>query len=289
MVSSHLSKNLTKVEEIMGKLDFALLESSDNLNAKFVTRAEWKSISDPIKQLPGPVIDSSCNSICNVCLTSLLKHKVPKNALARGLIGAVPEVLSSLSFAEKILIARVRTSRYVVRVSSGLYKMSGNAIAFSIPMPKVYKELPPPRDELDEVLAFIFTAPTQPVEAQLRKVPLLVSHRKVSNALEWLKLNHAEYKDLIVSQKNLLTYEDNKIPVGITYQKCQRLDGAEPNNGKAMKLCQTMTSLEVTVTTRRNGVCARINIRSTQESRTRSKLRYMGLPSTHIYTTRRKA
>ncbi len=48
---------------------------------------------------------------------------------------------------------------------------------------------------------------------------------------------------------------------------CQRLDGAEPNNGKAMKLCQTMTSLEVTVTTRRNGVCARINIRSTQESR----------------------
>ncbi len=48
---------------------------------------------------------------------------------------------------------------------------------------------------------------------------------------------------------------------------CQRLDGAEPNNGKAMKLCQTMTSLEVTVTTRRNKVCARINIRSTQESR----------------------
>ncbi len=29
----------------------------------------------------------------------------------------------------------------------------------------------------------------------------------------------AEYKDLVVSQKNLLTYEDNKIPVGITYQK----------------------------------------------------------------------
>ncbi len=137
-------KDLTKVEDIKEKFDFSLLECSDNLDANFVTRAERKSFSDPIKQLPGPVIDPSCDRICNICLTSLLKRKVPRNALARGLwIGAVPEVLSSLSFAEKILIARVRTSRYVVRVSSGLYKMSGNAIAFSIPMPKVYKELPP--------------------------------------------------------------------------------------------------------------------------------------------------
>lgn len=171
-------KDLVKVEEVKGKIDFSLLDESHHINESSVTRAERKHADDPIQPVTGPVLDTSCDSICNECLKALLKHKVPKMALAKGLwIGNVPDELRNLSFAEKLLISRVRTNRYVVRVSSGLYKLSANTIAFSIPTPKIYNELPPTRDELDEVLAFIFTAPTQPVEEELRKVPLLVSHK----------------------------------------------------------------------------------------------------------------
>lgn len=199
---------------------------------------ERKSLDEPIKSLPGPVVDPSCDSICNDCLKSLQKRKVPKYALARGLwVGPVPDVLTCLTFAEKLLVARVRTSRYVVRVASGLYRLSGNAIAFSIPTPKIYKELPPPRDELDEVLAFIFTAPVKPLEEQMKNVPLFVSHKRVWNALEWLKLNHGDYADLVLSEKNMKTYEDNKIAVPVVYQKADS-DGNKNPESTAVHDCE---------------------------------------------------
>lgn len=33
------------------------------------------------------------------------------------------------------------------------------------PIPKVYKTLPPPIEEMDDVLAFIYTGPCQPTKA----------------------------------------------------------------------------------------------------------------------------
>lgn len=215
-----LHKDLTKVSDLENKINFDLLDRSHCFDEEMVTRMEHKSEDDPVKPLPGPVLDTTCDSICTPCLTSLRKHKMPKNALARGLwVGQVPEELSCLTFAEKLLVARVRTNRYIVRVSSGLHKMSGNAIAYSMPVAKVYKELPPPREEFDEVLAFIFTAPVQPTSEKLKKIPLLVSHKRVYRALRWLKLNNIHYADLTISKKNLETYEDNQIPVPITFQK----------------------------------------------------------------------
>jgi hypothetical protein len=34
--------------------------------------------------------------------------------------------------------------------------MTANAISFANPIPKVYKTLPPPIEEMDDVLAFIY-------------------------------------------------------------------------------------------------------------------------------------
>ncbi|KZT18001.1 hypothetical protein NEOLEDRAFT_1042070, partial [Neolentinus lepideus HHB14362 ss-1] len=66
--------------------------------------------------------------------------------------------------------------------------------------------LPPPRSELDEVLAFIYTGPTQPTENDFKRTPLLVSHKRVSAALEWLKLNHEGYFDIDISYDNIKSY-----------------------------------------------------------------------------------
>ena len=84
-------------------------------------------------------------------------------ALANDLwIGNVPEELQGLTYAEKLLIARVRHNRCVIRVTGGVHKMKANAITFANPTPKVYNVLPPPLEEMDEVLAFIYTGPCRP-------------------------------------------------------------------------------------------------------------------------------
>lgn len=44
----------------------------------------------------------------------------------------------------------------------GMQKMKANVIAFESPVAKVYHELPPPREDLDDILAILFTGPCKP-------------------------------------------------------------------------------------------------------------------------------
>jgi hypothetical protein len=97
--------------------------------------------------------------------------------------------------------------------------MRANAISFQNPIPKLYKVLPPPLEELDQVLACIFTGPCQPTEKDIQRTPLLVRRKQVEKALEWLKLNHIDYHDIELSEDNLHRYPENGTPVVIDY--CQ--------------------------------------------------------------------
>ena len=123
--------------------------------------------------------------------------KIPKNALASGLwVGDVPSVLSELRFVERLLIAKVQHNVCFVKVASGQRKLVSHVIAFESPVRKVYNRLPPPREDLDDVLAILFTGPVRPMKEQYLCTPLLVRHNAVIRALEWLKLNHIDYRDL---------------------------------------------------------------------------------------------
>jgi hypothetical protein len=185
-----------------------------------VTRKERSSIEEPVEDMGGPVIESTLDNICKLCYRSMVRGKVPNNALANGKwIGKIPEQLLKLSFAEKLLISRVRHNYCVVRVSSGMHKMRANAISFANPIPKVYDILPPPLKELDDVLAFIFTGPCKPTEDDFKRTPLLVRRNKVKAALEWLKLNHCDYYDLEISIRNLNEYPEYGVPVIVDYRK----------------------------------------------------------------------
>ena len=75
----------------------------------------------------------------------------------------------------------------------------------------------PPISDVDDVLAFIFCGPCRPSPEDLERTPLLVRRKKVSDALEWLKLNHADYHDLDISQDNLKEYPENGPPVVVAY------------------------------------------------------------------------
>ena len=183
------------------------------------TRKERKIPMEPISELDGPAIDTSCHCICISCKDKVRHKKMPKVALARGLwLGEVPNELQQLSFTEKLLIGKVRHNRCVVRVAKGMHKMIANAVAFEHPMQKIYTVLPPPIEEMDELLAFIFTGPCQPTTDDFHRIPLLVRRNKVAKALEWLKLNHQDYADLEISYKNLESYPEDTPPVVINYR-----------------------------------------------------------------------
>ena len=185
-----------------------------------VTRRERIFSSDPFEELSGPILAEGCDKICVDCETALVNKKVPKNALAlHNWVGEVPPQLRDLTFAERIMIARVRHNRCVIRVNSGRMKMNANVIMFSQPVLKVYNKLPPSRDEMHEILAFIFTGSAHPTQEDFDRTPLLVRRCKVLAALEWLKLNHELYIDLEISRENLETYAERDIPVTVDFRR----------------------------------------------------------------------
>ena len=118
-----------------------------------------------------------------------------------------------------MMIARVCHNRVIVRILSGQVKMIANVIIFSNQTLLVYRMLPPSRDKIKEVLAFIFTGSAQSTDDDFKRTPFLVRREKVSNALDWLKLNHSDCKDLEISTANLASYPLCGVPIIVDYKK----------------------------------------------------------------------
>ncbi|KAJ7445309.1 hypothetical protein FB451DRAFT_1055673, partial [Mycena latifolia] len=209
---------LTPITELSPLADFQ--GNLDILHAEGVTRKERYRMDDPIEDLDGPVLAEDCTQLCVECEGALVKSKLPSNALSKHCwLGAVPPELRGLRYAEKVMIAKVRHNRCVMRVNSGRVRMHANAIMFAQPILKVYLKLPPSKEEMSEVLAFIFTGSAAPTQQDFDRTPMLVRRDKVRAALDWLKLNHEGYEDLEISEENLLSYAHHDIPVVVDYKR----------------------------------------------------------------------
>jgi hypothetical protein len=210
----------------------------DVLKVAGVTRKERFTNHDPIEELDGPVLADGCDSVCTDCESTLLKGAVPLRSLANNIwIGCVPWQLKDLSFAERMLISKVRHNRCVVRVASGRGKMSANAIMFATPIVKIYQVLPVSKDELSEVLAFVFLGSARPTEEDFARTPMLVRRTRVKDALDWLKLNHRDYTDLEISPENLQDLPENGIPCGVDWK--ETVEGETNNVAEAMSVHDT--------------------------------------------------
>ena len=140
-------------------------DSLSILAVKGVTRQERRSVSDSIDGITGPVLDNKCSHVCFPCAKAIQQGTIPLNVLANGLwIGDVPSQLQDLSFAERMMIAHIRHNKCLVQVSSGRAKMTANVIMYSNPTLKIYHSLPPSKKEMNEILAFVFTGPSQPTD-----------------------------------------------------------------------------------------------------------------------------
>ncbi|TFK59305.1 hypothetical protein BDN72DRAFT_905976 [Pluteus cervinus] len=99
--------------------------------------------------------------------------------------------------------------------------MVSHAIAFEAPTARIYSELPPHREEMDQVFAILFTGPAQPTDEDFARTPLLVRRKKVIQALQWLKLNHKDYVDVGISQSNMEEYPEDTPPVAVVYKQSE--------------------------------------------------------------------
>ncbi|KAH9829283.1 uncharacterized protein C8Q71DRAFT_718439, partial [Rhodofomes roseus] len=175
--------------------------------------------------------------VCSTCLNGLRHHLLPRRALANGLwVGDVPLCLQSLTFVEKLVISKYRHNACVVEVNQGKgvpgqRKMRANAIIFPQPIGNVYTVLPPPREDLDEVLAILFIGPCVPSEPDYRRTPLLVRHRVIVEALNWLISNHSLYSDVEISYTNLSQYLESEPPVSVLHKTT---DGLRPAEGMSV-------------------------------------------------------
>ena len=201
------------------KIDLNIISPGD------VGRCERFYKCDPIIPINGPILAENCDYVCRMCQHFLDVDKIPPESLANSFwLGSVPLQLQNLTFAEKMLISRIRHNKCLVRVSSGRAKMTANVIMFSNPTVKVYHVLPPSRREVSEILAFVFQGPAQPTDTDIKRTPMLVRRNVVKDALEWLKLNHADYEDLHISVENLNDYPLAGVPVNIEYSKANYLE-----------------------------------------------------------------
>jgi len=73
-----------------------------------------------------------------------------------------------------------------------MHKIKANAIFFANPTPKIYNILPPPLEEMDNILAFIYTGPYKPTKSDFERILLLVKHKKVAAALRIVKIKSSK-------------------------------------------------------------------------------------------------
>lgn len=202
-----------------------------------VTRKERRRFTDPICEYNGPILynqgitrkdGEDYLNVCKACKSSLSRGQMSRHALANGLwIGDVPAELKGLSFVEKLIIARYRHNICVVRVDKGQRKMCANAVVFPQPVEKFYSILPPPKEELDQCLAILFTGSVVPTKLDYKRTPLLVRHNIVMAALTWLKLNHKDYDDVVISEENMQTYPEDAPPVAVLHRPQEGKLGGE--------------------------------------------------------------
>ncbi|KAH6867501.1 hypothetical protein BKA70DRAFT_1063735, partial [Coprinopsis sp. MPI-PUGE-AT-0042] len=109
-VCGQLKLKTDLIEAHQANLDLSILVSPG------MTRRERISLEDPICDVEGPIVDNTGFGVCSACRPSLRAGEIPKVSLANGLwLGQVPDVLRTLTFAEKMMVARVRHNRCLMR------------------------------------------------------------------------------------------------------------------------------------------------------------------------------
>ena len=171
-------------------------------------------------------------NVCGQCWTSLAKSQPdlpPAFSLANGLwMGPVPEILSSLSFPEQLLIAQLYPRVYVFKLypkngysgdPTTLQRgMGGTVSTFDLDLPGIISMvegnlMPRPTGLLASLISITFIGLGRLPKHWLRHL-FRVRRQKVADALLWLKENNKKYYgNICIDEKRISQLPDDDVPV----------------------------------------------------------------------------
>ena len=114
----------------------------------------------------------------------------------------VPNELSDLSTAEKLLIQRVCLFVPLVHIVNGTLGIKGHSCAFEQDIKELASVLPKRRDEVDMITVEQFIR-SEIGSEHFRKKNFRVRRSKVLAALRWLKENNVLCRDITIEESNL--------------------------------------------------------------------------------------
>jgi len=180
---------------------------------------------------PSAMTPDNSFHVCEQCLRSLRTDKVPRFSLANGMwVGEIPTCLRILTLPERILICKVFTASYIVKlypkVKGASYWMNdkevnsalrGNVSSYPLDVKAVASlagvntVLPPPVDVLADIIAITLIGPNKLPERTLPDCFTIVRER-VRAALMWLRANNPLYADIVISEENLAQLPEQGVP-----------------------------------------------------------------------------
>lgn len=107
-------------------------------------------------------------------------------------------------------------------------------MCFTNPVAQVAKILPPPRSDIQQVLAIVFIGNGERIEDDIdlleKKSPFVVRHASVRGAIIWLQANNPFYHDVVLSEHNLSQFKDGRVGVDVSFtsEDAGRKDGLDP-------------------------------------------------------------
>ncbi|KAJ7498312.1 hypothetical protein B0H11DRAFT_1715003, partial [Mycena galericulata] len=155
---------------------------------------------------------------CTRCVKNHRFFKVPLYSWANGCwIGPVPAVLSALTYAEELVIARAHTTKCWAKINSGsgsrLLRQraaSGNVCIHPHEISTLATVLPRPMSTLYDEIVVIFISDDQEATADMfKRTPFLVRRGHILRALNWLKQNNPLYCDIVIDLVALAEYPDD--------------------------------------------------------------------------------
>lgn len=176
-----------------------------------------------------PGVTNEQANICNECFRALQRKQLPKFSLANDMwIGEIPKELSMLTLPERMLIAIYYPSAYIFKLfpkktgsrawdQSQMYQgLKGNVSTYRLDPKQVANmidgvTMPPPVGILSSTIGITFLGPSELPEKTMPNI-FRIQRARVKSALLWLKANNPLYRNIVISEHNLLQLPENGIP-----------------------------------------------------------------------------
>jgi hypothetical protein len=127
----------------------------------------------------------------------------------------IPNELSSLTMAEKLLIRRCSPLIPSHHIKNGVYGINGHCVCFPQDIDRMCDELPHQKSSMVIFVRHISNRANGEVSSRHFKV----NKDKVIRALEWLKLHHRGYHNISINESNMDWIESDSI-----YEYCDKYE-----------------------------------------------------------------